>query len=60
MSSNSMLQTTSMTTMLRVARMVRTRKMMEMDLHDTDYAGVKRWRERQPLRDTFTQVSKML
>jgi hypothetical protein len=47
MQSNSMVQSSSMTTMLRVAGLVRTRKLMEMEMNADDYARVKRWLERQ-------------
>ncbi len=47
MQSNSMVQTSSMTTMLRVANLVRTRKMMEMEMNADDYKKVGRWLERQ-------------
>jgi hypothetical protein len=47
MQSNSQVQTSSMTTMLRVAQMVRTRKMMEMELSEEDYAKIAKWLARQ-------------
>jgi hypothetical protein len=47
MTSNSTLQTSSMTTMLRVANLVRTRKQMEMEMNDDDYAKVAKWMARQ-------------
>jgi hypothetical protein len=43
MQSNSMLQTNAMTTLLRVAGMVRTRKQQEMEFNDADYRRVQRW-----------------
>lgn len=47
MMSNSHVQTSSLQTMLRVASMVRTRKMMSMELTAEDYALVRRGLERQ-------------
>ena len=47
MQSNSLMQTGSLTTMMRAAGMVRTRKQMEMQLNEADYARVARWLERQ-------------
>ena len=47
MTSNSQMQTSSLTTMLRAAGMVRTRKQMEMPVTSADYARVARWLERQ-------------
>ena len=43
MQSNSMLQTNAMTTLLRVAGMVRTRKQQEMEFNDADYKRVQLW-----------------
>jgi hypothetical protein len=47
MQSNSQVQTSAMTTMLRVAGMVRTRKTMEMELDDADYAKIAKWLAKQ-------------
>jgi len=57
MSANSTVQTSSMTTMLRVAGLIRTRKMMEMEMNADDYARVKRWLERQRRIETTAGVS---
>jgi len=43
MQSNNMLQTNALTTLLRVAGMVRTRKQQEMEFNDADYKRVQRW-----------------
>jgi hypothetical protein len=43
MQSNSMLQTNALTTLLRVAGMVRTRKQQEMEFNEADYKRVQRW-----------------
>jgi hypothetical protein len=43
MQSNSMLQTNALTTLLRVAGMVRSRKQQEMEFNEADYKRVQRW-----------------
>ncbi len=43
MQSNDMLQTNALTTVLRVAGMVRTRKQQEMEFNEADYKRVQRW-----------------
>ncbi len=47
MMSNNHVQSSSLQTMMRVANMVRTRKMMNMQLTEDDYASVRRGLERQ-------------
>jgi hypothetical protein len=57
MSSNSQVQTSSMTTLLRAAGMVRTRKMMEMELNEADHARAKKWLERQRRSEAVAATS---
>jgi hypothetical protein len=57
MTSNNTLQTSSMTTMLRVAGLVRTRKQMEMQMNDEDYARVAKWLTRQRRIEQTAAVS---
>jgi hypothetical protein len=57
MTSNNTLQTSSMTTMLRVANLVRTRKQMEMEMNDEDYARVAKWLGRQRRIEQTAAVS---
>lgn len=47
MTSNSQLQTSSMTTLLRVAGVIRTRKQMEMEMNAQDYARIAKWLQRE-------------
>ncbi len=57
MMANNQLQTSSMTTLLRVAGMIRTRKMQEMTMNDADYARVQRWLKRQRRIETVAALS---
>ncbi len=57
MTSNSQLQNTSMTTMLRIAQMVKTRKQMEMEMNDADWGRIKKWLERQHRIETIAAAS---
>lgn len=47
MMANSNARTSALTTMLRIAGMVKTRKQYEMEMNDADYAKVKGWLTRQ-------------
>lgn len=57
MTSNSILQSSSMTTMLRVANLVRARNAAEMEMDADDYSRVKKWMARQRRIETIAAVS---
>lgn len=47
MSANSLAQTGAMTTLMRIAGMMKTRKQMEMPVNDADYTKIAGWMARQ-------------
>lgn len=57
MQTNNMLQTNAVTTLLRVAGMVRTRKQQEMEFNEADYKRVQRWLNLQRRVENVAAVS---
>ncbi len=57
MQSNSAMQTSSMTTLLRVAAMIGTRRQLEMEMNAQDYARVAKWLARERRIETIAALS---